>query len=117
MKQRDGDRVRKSIENDFVNDVPPRADRVPAHTQRNYPDPFPDRGPLHCSHLPARSDESPAECLVAPGEGRQAGSQLLRQTIDDTGHEQRPVAAFKIKYLYCYTFLRCVERIFSPLNV
>lgn len=69
VKERDGDRVRESIEDDLVNDVSPRTDSVPAHAQRNYPDPFPDRDPLHRSHLPARSDEAPEDCLVATRKG------------------------------------------------
>lgn len=77
MKQRDCDRVRESIEDDFVDYVAPRANRVPAHTQQNYPDPFPDRGPVRRSHLPARSDESPHRrvCLAASGEGSTASRQ------------------------------------------
>lgn len=51
MKQRDRDRVRESIEDNFVHDIPSRTNRVPAHTQENYPDPFFDRGPVRRSHL------------------------------------------------------------------
>lgn len=59
MKEGDGDRVRKSVQDNFVDHVTPRANRVPAHTQDSYPDTFPNRGPVRRSHLPARSDESP----------------------------------------------------------
>lgn len=64
VEQGDSDRVRESIEDDLVDDVAPRADRVPAHTQKDDPEPFPDLGPASCSHLPARSDESPGEKCV-----------------------------------------------------
>lgn len=74
MEQRDCDRVRESIEDDFVDDVSPRTNRVPAHTQQNYPDPFPNRGPVRRSHLPVRTDELPA-CLSVSGEGSTAHTQ------------------------------------------
>lgn len=70
MEQRDRDRVREPVQDDLVDDVPPRADRVPAHTQQNDPDPFPNRGPVRRSHLPARSDESPAVCVSGCTGGR-----------------------------------------------
>lgn len=59
MKEGDGDRVRESVQDYFVDHVTPGANRVPAHTQENYPETFPNRGPVRRSHLPARSDESP----------------------------------------------------------
>lgn len=59
MKEGHGDRVRKSIQDNFVDHVTPRANCVPAHTQANYSETFPNRGPVRRSHLPARSDESP----------------------------------------------------------
>lgn len=54
MKQRHCDRVRESIEDYFVHDVPSRANCVPAHAQENNPDPFFDRGPVRRSHLSVR---------------------------------------------------------------
>lgn len=59
MKERDGDRVREAVENNLVDHITPRANCVPAHTQENYSDAFPNRGTVRRSHLPARSDESP----------------------------------------------------------
>lgn len=77
VEQRDRDGIRESVEDYLVNNVAPGAHRVPKHTQDNYPNPFPDRGPRHRSHLSARSDESPPVCLVLPGLSK------LRQTVNE----------------------------------
>lgn len=83
MEQRDCDRVRESIEDDFVDDVAPRADRVPATAEKKYPDPFSDRGPVRRSHLTARNDESPAVCLSGCAGGGQRCSAVTLPAMEE----------------------------------
>lgn len=105
MKQRDCDGVRESIEDDFVDDVAPRANCIPAHTQQNYPEPFPDRGPVRRSHLPVRSDELPVcVCLSASGEGSTAHTQSYHKE-----NAQLPATHFKIKATHIYKFLKFLQ--------
>lgn len=54
VEKRNGDRIRESVQDDFIDNVAAGADRVPACTQQRDPHRLLHRRTLHRRHLPAR---------------------------------------------------------------